>query len=98
MILLSYDAVSFYVLISLATNLEQQLAQEQVLELLPLVGETNAISEELDKHKYDRRIDEYCNFFFHSKNLQKALKYNDMSCSFCLQEFWISFNIWSSSR
>lgn len=32
--------------------LEQQLAQEQVLELLPLVGEANAISEELDKHKY----------------------------------------------
>lgn len=33
--------------------LDQQLAQEQVLELLPLVGEANAISEELDKHKYD---------------------------------------------
>ncbi|CAB3998979.1 kinesin KIF28P [Paramuricea clavata] len=30
---------------------DQQLAQEQVLELLPLVGEANAISEELDKHK-----------------------------------------------
>ena len=30
---------------------EQQLAQEQVLELLPLIGEANAINEELDKHK-----------------------------------------------
>lgn len=32
---------------------EQQLAQEQVLELLPLIGEANAINEELDKHKYE---------------------------------------------
>ena len=30
---------------------DQQLAQEQVLELLPMVGEGNAISEELNKHK-----------------------------------------------
>ncbi|EDO35613.1 predicted protein [Nematostella vectensis] len=30
---------------------EQQLAQEQVLELLPLVSEINAVSEELDKQK-----------------------------------------------
>ena len=30
---------------------EQQLAQEQVLELLPMVGESNEISEELNKHK-----------------------------------------------
>ncbi|KAK3716103.1 hypothetical protein QZH41_019651 [Actinostola sp. cb2023] len=30
---------------------EQQLAQEQVLELLPLVSEVNAVSEELDKGK-----------------------------------------------
>eukprot|EP00794_Sanderia_malayensis_P019281 gene19281-21207_t len=30
---------------------DQQMAQEQVLELLPLVSEVNAISEELDKQK-----------------------------------------------
>ncbi|EDV21287.1 uncharacterized protein TRIADDRAFT_30614, partial [Trichoplax adhaerens] len=30
---------------------EQQIAQEQVLELLPLVSEVNAVSEELDKHR-----------------------------------------------
>ena len=30
---------------------EQQIAQEQVLELLPLVSEANAISEELNKHR-----------------------------------------------
>ena len=30
---------------------EQAAAQEQVLELLPLVGEANAISEELDKKR-----------------------------------------------
>eukprot|EP00112_Aurelia_sp_Birch-Aquarium-sp1_P014219 Seg3055.2 transcript_id=Seg3055.2/GoldUCD/mRNA.D3Y31 product="Kinesin-like protein KIF28P" protein_id=Seg3055.2/GoldUCD/D3Y31 len=30
---------------------EQQMAQEQVLEMLPLVSEVNAISEELDKQK-----------------------------------------------
>ncbi|RDD47595.1 Kinesin-like protein KIF28P [Trichoplax sp. H2] len=30
---------------------EQQIAQEQVLELLPLVSEVNTISEELDKHR-----------------------------------------------
>ena len=32
--------------------LDQQQAQEQVLELLPLVSEANAMSEELDKQKY----------------------------------------------
>lgn len=31
--------------------LDQQQAQEQVLELLPLVSEVNAVSEELDKQK-----------------------------------------------
>ncbi|CAC5370764.1 Kinesin-like protein CIN8,Kinesin-like protein KIF16B,Kinesin-like protein KIN-12F,Kinesin-like protein Klp68D,Kinesin-like protein bimC,Kinesin-like protein KIF7,Kinesin-like protein KIN-14R,Kinesin-like protein Klp98A,Kinesin-like protein KIN-1,Kinesin-like protein KIN-14G,Kinesin-like protein 3,Kinesin-like protein KIF15-B,Kinesin-like protein KIF1B,Kinesin-like protein KIF19,Kinesin-like protein KIN-12A,Kinesin-like protein KIN-12E,Kinesin-like protein KIN-14D,Kinesin-like protein KIN-14F,Kinesin-like len=29
----------------------QQIAQEQVLEILPMVSEVNAVSEELDKHK-----------------------------------------------
>ena len=33
-------------------SLDQQLAQEQVLELLPMVSEVNAVSEELDKHKW----------------------------------------------
>ena len=32
--------------------LDQQRAQEQVLEALPLVSEVNAMSEELNKHKY----------------------------------------------
>ena len=31
---------------------DQILAQEQVLELLPMVGEANAVSEELDKKMY----------------------------------------------
>ena len=31
--------------------LEQQIAQEQVLEMLPMVTEVNAISEELNKHR-----------------------------------------------
>lgn len=30
---------------------EQQIAQEQILELLPMVTEVNAISEELDKQR-----------------------------------------------
>lgn len=30
---------------------EQQIAQEQVLEILPMVSEVNAISEELNKHR-----------------------------------------------
>ncbi|XP_052232106.1 kinesin-like protein KIF28 isoform X2 [Dreissena polymorpha] len=30
---------------------DQQIAQEQVLEILPMVSEVNAISEELNKHK-----------------------------------------------
>ncbi|XP_063441877.1 kinesin-like protein KIF28 isoform X12 [Mytilus trossulus] len=30
---------------------DQQIAQEQVLEILPMVSEVNAVSEELDKHK-----------------------------------------------
>lgn len=30
---------------------EQQIAQEQVLEILPMVSEVNAISEELNKQK-----------------------------------------------
>lgn len=30
---------------------DQQIAQEQVLEVLPMVSEVNAISEELNKHK-----------------------------------------------
>ena len=34
---------------------DQQRAQEQVLELLPMVSEVNAISEELNKHKYGQR-------------------------------------------
>lgn len=35
---------------------DQQRAQEQVLELLPMVSEVNAISEELNKHKYVKII------------------------------------------
>ena len=35
---------------------DQQRAQEQVLELLPMVSEVNAISEELNKHKYVQRF------------------------------------------
>ncbi|KAK3605709.1 hypothetical protein CHS0354_013504 [Potamilus streckersoni] len=30
---------------------EQQIAQEQILEMLPMVSEVNAVSEELNKHK-----------------------------------------------
>ncbi|ELT99958.1 hypothetical protein CAPTEDRAFT_223727 [Capitella teleta] len=30
---------------------DQQIAQEQVLEILPMVSEVNAVSEELDKHR-----------------------------------------------
>ena len=30
---------------------DQQRAQDQILELLPMVNEVNAVSEELDKHK-----------------------------------------------
>jgi len=30
---------------------EQQIAQEHVLEILPIVSEVNAISEELNKHR-----------------------------------------------
>ena len=30
---------------------EQQVAQEQILEILPMVSEVNAVSEELNKHK-----------------------------------------------
>lgn len=36
----------------LCGSTDQQRAQEQVLELLPMVSEVNAISEELNKHKY----------------------------------------------
>lgn len=35
----------------LLLSTEQQIAQEQVLELLPMVSEVNAISEELNKHR-----------------------------------------------
>ena len=38
-------------IIDLQFFLDQALAQEQVLEILPLISEVNAISEELDKHK-----------------------------------------------
>lgn len=30
---------------------DQQIAQDQVLEILPMVSEVNAISEELNKHR-----------------------------------------------
>jgi deoxycytidylate deaminase len=30
---------------------EQQIVQEQILEILPMVSEVNAVSEELNKHK-----------------------------------------------
>ena len=30
---------------------DQQIAQEQVLEILPMVSEVNAVSEELNKQK-----------------------------------------------
>ena len=46
---------------------DQQLAQEQVLELLPLVSEVNAVSEELDKQKYDNH--------FHSRLLPYTFLY-----------------------
>ena len=46
---------------------DQQLAQEQVLELLPLVSEVNAVSEELDKQKYDNH--------FHSRLLHYTFLY-----------------------
>ena len=36
-------------LIQFIYSTDQILAQEQVLELLPMVGEANAVSEELDK-------------------------------------------------
>ena len=32
-------------------QIDQQVAQEKVLEILPMVSEVNAISEELNKHK-----------------------------------------------
>ena len=31
--------------------IDQQIAQEQVLEILPMVSEVNAVSEELNKQK-----------------------------------------------
>lgn len=40
---------------------DQQRAQEQVLELLPMVSEVNAISEELNKHKYVWRNVDFTN-------------------------------------
>jgi len=40
---------------------DQQRAQEQVLELLPMVSEVNAISEELNKHKYVHRNVDFSN-------------------------------------
>lgn len=30
---------------------DQQIAQEEVLEILPLITEVNAVSEELNKHR-----------------------------------------------
>ncbi|XP_046842712.1 kinesin-like protein KIF28P [Xenia sp. Carnegie-2017] len=45
------EATGFQTGFGTGLSKEQQLAQEQVLELLPLVGEANAVSEELDKHK-----------------------------------------------
>jgi hypothetical protein len=40
-----YDYIMFLVCT------EQQVAQEQVLEILPMVTEVNAVSEELNKHR-----------------------------------------------
>ena len=37
-----------FLVISLA---DQQIAQEQILEILPMVTEVNAVSEELNKHR-----------------------------------------------
>ncbi|KAL5021850.1 hypothetical protein ScPMuIL_001005 [Solemya velum] len=36
---------------SIGLTKEQQIAQEQVLEILPMVSEVNAVSEEINKHK-----------------------------------------------
>lgn len=35
---------------------EQMRVQDQILELLPLIGEANAISEELGKHRFFVRL------------------------------------------
>ena len=35
----------------LCTPTEQLIVQEQILEILPMVSEVNAVSEELNKHK-----------------------------------------------
>ena len=38
-------------LILILHSTDQQIAQEQVLEILPMVSEVNAVSEELNKHR-----------------------------------------------
>ncbi|XP_062501904.1 kinesin-like protein KIF28 isoform X2 [Corticium candelabrum] len=45
------EAKGFQTKVSTGLPRDQQIAQEQVIELLPLVSQVNAISEELNKHK-----------------------------------------------
>ena len=40
-----------WVQLELSLITDQQIAQEQVLEILPMVSEVNAVSEELNKQK-----------------------------------------------
>ena len=44
-----HDKIRYIFYIHIHTD--QQIAQEQVLEILPMVSEVNAISEELNKHR-----------------------------------------------
>ena len=46
--LLLYPVTLMFAFLSLT---DQQIAQEQVLEILPMVSEVNAISEEINKQK-----------------------------------------------
>ena len=63
---------------------DQQRAQEQVLESLPMVSEVNAISEELNKHKYvQRNVDFTCNGPWAGLYLTPCLN-SDLICLFCL--------------
>lgn len=33
-------------------NIEQRIIQEQIIELLPIISDVNAIAEELNKHRF----------------------------------------------
>lgn len=63
------------------SNSDQQKAQEQVLELLPMIGEVNAVSEELNKYRHfelvlisdpDEKETRYWNIFLAPKANYKA--------------------------